>query len=119
MPGTDHAADVLEALADGASTTPAAETQESSVSADDYREVVDRAVAARGDIDAAARFCDEIGLDRLDRAIEQAEGELSRRAEQGREARAAFERYRDAAAGNHFHRARDTSLGGAGVRHDK
>ncbi|PHQ40002.1 hypothetical protein DJ69_03260 [Halorubrum persicum] len=63
--------------------------------------VIDEAEAARGDLRRAAAFVDADGLDRLDDAIGAAEraGDEAD-AERGREARAAFRRFREAAAGS-------------------
>ncbi|EMA61163.1 hypothetical protein [Halorubrum lipolyticum] len=59
--------------------------------------VIDEADAARSDIRRAASFVDADGLDRLDEAIAAAEcaGDEAA-AERGREARAAFRRFREA-----------------------
>ncbi|ACM55788.1 hypothetical protein [Halorubrum lacusprofundi] len=61
--------------------------------------VIDEADAARSDLRRAAGFVDSGGLDRLDEAIAAAEraGDEAA-AERGREARAAFRRFREAAA---------------------
>ena len=115
MSGTEQAKTALAALADDDTATDGDSEQQSEVA----QRVIDRAVASRDYIEAAAIFLEEVGLSRLDRAVEHAERELRHRAAAGREARAAFERYREAAAADHFHHARDTSLGGAGVRHDE
>ena len=64
-----------------------------------YRRVIERAVAATEDIEAAATFVESVGLDRLEAAVDRAEHEVSGLAADGREALAAFERYRVAAAG--------------------
>jgi len=62
--------------------------------------VIDEADAARADLRRAAGFVDSGGLDRLDEAIAAAEraGDEADAA-RGREARAAFRRFREAAAG--------------------
>jgi len=63
--------------------------------------VIDEADAARSDLRRAAAFVDADGLDRLDEAIaaaERADDEAA--AERGREARAAFRRFREAAGGS-------------------
>ena len=65
----------------------------------DYRTVIERAVAATEDIEAAAAFVESVGLDGLESAVEQAEREVSGLAAEGREALATFERYRVAAQG--------------------
>jgi len=63
----------------------------------DYRRIIERAAAATDDIEAAARFRTEVGLDRLRDAVERADREVSGCAETGREALAAFEAFRAAA----------------------
>jgi len=70
-----------------------------SGSATDYRAVIERAVTATDDLDAAASFVKSVGLDGLERAVERAEREVSGLAEDGREALATFERFRVAAQG--------------------
>ncbi|WP_123619895.1 hypothetical protein [Halorubrum sp. CSM-61] len=62
--------------------------------------VIDEADDARSDLRRAAGFVDADGLDRLDEAIAAAEraGDEAA-AERGRRARAAFRRFREAAAG--------------------
>jgi hypothetical protein len=65
----------------------------------DYRAVIERAVAATDDLDAAADFVDSVGLDRLDSAVRSAEREVSGLADDGREALATYERFRIAAEG--------------------
>ncbi|PAU85421.1 hypothetical protein CK500_01755 [Halorubrum salipaludis] len=61
--------------------------------------VIDEADAARADLRRAAAFVDADGLDRLDDAIAAAERDGDEAvAERGREARAAFRRFREAAA---------------------
>jgi len=66
----------------------------------EYRRVIERAVAATDDIEAAAAFVESVGLDGLERAVERAEREVSGLAADGREALATFERYRTAAEGS-------------------
>ena len=62
--------------------------------------VIDEAEAAQTDLRRAAGFVDADGLDRLDEAIAAAERAGDERAaERGREARAAFRRFREAAGG--------------------
>jgi len=63
--------------------------------------VIDEADDARSDLRRAAGFVDADGLDRLDEAIAAAEraGDEAA-AERGRRARAAFRRFREAAAGD-------------------
>ncbi|MFC6756089.1 MULTISPECIES: hypothetical protein [Haloarcula] len=65
--------------------------------ATDYRAVIERAVDATGDIEAAAAFVESVGLGGLERAVERAEYEVSGLAADGREALATFERFRAAA----------------------
>ena len=64
-----------------------------------YREIIERAVAATEDLDEAVEFVDTVGLDRLEAAVERAEHEVSGLADDGREALATFERFRVAAEG--------------------
>ncbi|WP_193569343.1 MULTISPECIES: hypothetical protein [Halostella] len=73
-----------------------------------HREVIDRADAAVDDVERAAAFADEVGLDRLRRAADEARDPETRR--RGRRALAAFERYRRVAGGDQFHRGRGTDL---------
>ncbi|KDS91617.1 hypothetical protein FK85_21865 [Halorubrum saccharovorum] len=69
--------------------------------------VIDEADAARADLRRAAEFVDADGLDRLDEAIAAAEHAGNEgAAKRGREARAAFRRFREVAA--------DSDLGGGG-----
>ena len=72
---------------------------ESTSGAVAYRQVIEQAVAATDDVEAAAAFVESVGLDRLEAAVERAEHEVSGLAADGREALAAFERFRVAAAG--------------------
>jgi hypothetical protein len=65
----------------------------------EYRLVIERAVAATEDIDAAAAFVESVGLDRLEAAVETAEREVSGLVAEGREALVTFERFRVAAEG--------------------
>ena len=98
----------LAALADGEAraSSPAerdartaGERPEATGPATDYRTVIERAVAATDDLDAAASFVESVGLDGLERAVERAEREVSGLAADGREALATFERFRVAAQG--------------------
>ncbi|MFC6836199.1 hypothetical protein [Halomarina ordinaria] len=96
------------------------------------RTVVERADAARRDLERAATFVERVGLPRLRRAVDRLDGaergiargrddERGRDAEVGRAALAAFERYRAVARGergrerererDHFRSARATDLG--------
>ncbi|MBV0923661.1 hypothetical protein KTS45_05550 [Halomicroarcula limicola] len=63
----------------------------------DYRTVIERAVTATKDVEAAARFVENGGLDALESAVEQAEREVSGLATEGRAALTAFERFRSVA----------------------
>ncbi|MFB6169529.1 MAG: hypothetical protein ABEJ06_00125 [Haloarculaceae archaeon] len=84
--------------------------------APDDRAVVEAAAASTADLEAAARFVESVGLDRLDRAVRDAEhrGEQSL-ATTGREALSTFRAFRRAARdGDHFHSAHGTPLGGDG-----
>lgn len=65
-----------------------------------YRAVIQRAVAATEDVEAAADFVESVGLDGLERAVERAEREVSGLAKEGREALTTFERFRVAAEGS-------------------
>ena len=67
--------------------------------ATDYRAVIERAVEATGDLEAAAAFVESVGLDRLEAAVERAALEVSGLADEGRDALATFERFRVAAQG--------------------
>ncbi|WP_262175708.1 hypothetical protein [Haloarcula laminariae] len=104
MTGSERAKAALAALADGEtrSAAPAvgdAETDDEHRAPADYRSVIERATAATEDVDAAAAFVESVGLERLERAVERAERGVSGLADDGREALAAFERFRVAAAG--------------------
>ena len=82
--------------------------------------VIGRASEATGSIDAASRFVESVGLDRLETAIAVTDDpDLERR---GRDALGAFRRFRRAAAGephpdgDHFHRGHGTDLRRDGER---
>ena len=92
---------------------PATDTAES------FHETIERATAATRDVEAAAEFVDGGGLDALDRAIDCAERSVSSSATAGRRARTTFREFREAAAGDHFHPGRGTSLGGADLGQSK
>lgn len=81
---------------------------------DDPEAVVDRAVAAVDDLDAAAAFVEDVGVDELARAVESTDDPAVRH--RGERALSAFRRFRAAAAGDtagsHFHPGRDTDLRG-------
>jgi len=68
--------------------------------ASEYRTVIERAANATDDIEAAAAFVEGVGIGTLEIAVADAERELSGLAEDGREALAAFERFRAAADGS-------------------
>jgi hypothetical protein len=95
------------------STTSSSRTADSTCA---YREIITRAQAAVDDIDLAAAFVDEIGINELETAVQQAEHEVSSLTEDGQDALAAFREFRAAATGdNHFHHGHDTSLGDPGI----
>ena len=112
----DHEAvtDALEALAAGHRDHVNAGSNDDSGGpvTDEYTTVIARAVDATDDLDAAVTFLEDTGLERLEAAVERAEAEVSGKATAGRDALAAFRRYRAVARGDHFHRGRDTTLGG-------
>ncbi|WP_254273716.1 hypothetical protein [Haloarcula marina] len=110
MSDSDEVKAALRALADGEESTPGdaawgetdpvpAPRSEPAGEAGDYRAVIDRAIRATEDVEAAAAFVDSVGLDSLERAVERAEREVSGRAREGRDALAAFQRFRAAAGG--------------------
>lgn len=82
------------------------------LAAPDTEAVVDRAVAAVDDLDAAVAFVEKIGVDELARAVEATEDPAVRA--RGERALSAFRRFRAAAVGDspadHFHRGHDTDL---------
>ena len=73
-----------------------------------HREVIERAENVRDDVEQAAAFADEVGVDRLRRAMKETRDPETRR--RGRRALAAFERYRRVARGDQFHRGHGTDL---------
>ncbi|MFC7155234.1 hypothetical protein ACFQPA_07165 [Halomarina halobia] len=79
------------------------------------RTVVERAVAARGDVALAAAFVESVGLPRLRRAVACGPAGEGREGcdpgDEGRAALRAFERYRAAARGDHFRPGHATDLG--------
>lgn len=77
-----------------------------------FRETVERARVAIADVDDAAAFVSEVGVDELERAVERADQSVSVCADDGRRALRAFRAFRDVAAGDHFHSGRGTALGG-------
>jgi len=84
---------------DSAEPSPATPETGGRTDRDAYQRVIERAVAATEDVEAAAEFVDDIGLDRLEDAVDRAEHEVSGLAEDGREALVTFERFRVAAQG--------------------
>ena len=84
----------------GTGGTTAEVTPERDDGATDYRTIIERAVDATEDVEAAAAFVESVGLDRLEAAVETAEHEVSGLAADGRAALAAFERFRAVAAGS-------------------
>jgi len=97
-----------------------------------YHETIERACVAVEDLDTAAAFVEDDGVDELERAVERAEQSVSACAEDGRRALAAFREFRDAVEGtsaseangdrsddheganaDHFHPGHGTSLGSA------
>ncbi|MFB6073506.1 MAG: hypothetical protein ABEJ89_00680 [Haloarculaceae archaeon] len=112
MPDTEQVRAVLAALADD--ETPEPEPAPSS----DYRTVIEEGVAATRDLEAAAAFVEEGGIERLEAAVRQARREVSDCAEPGAAALDAFREFRRAAAGDQFHRGHDTSLGGDDLPRD-
>jgi|GEM_PF-2845140 len=99
-----------------------------------YRETIERANAAVDDLDAAAEFVEEDGVEELERAVERAEQSVSACAEDGQRALVAFREFREAADGtgaseanwdssddhegtdaDHFHPGHGTSLGSGDI----
>ena len=104
MTETERAKAALAALADGETRGATMEPSDGQVTDEqpkpaDYRAVIERAVTATEDVDAAATFVESVGLDGLERAVERAEREVSGLADDGRAALATFEAYRAAAEG--------------------
>jgi len=97
----------LRALAGEAS----GEKRDDSIPDSGYRETIERATTALDDLDAAATFVEEEGIDELEAAVEAAEQSVSACASDGRDALEAYREFRAAAAGDHFHCGRGTSLG--------
>ena len=95
----DGTSDRTSEVSDGSHGPSATETAGQRAGATADRAVIERAVAATTDIDAAAEFVDSVGLDRLESAVETAEQEVSGLTEDGRAALATFERFRIAAEG--------------------
>jgi len=65
----------------------------------EYRETIERATAALENVETAAEFVDDGGLDRLETALEHAEADLSDCASEGREALRAYRAFQKAARG--------------------
>ena len=80
-----------------------------------YRTTIARATDALGDVEAAAQFVEDVGLDELERAVECAERSVSTCAADGRRALRAYRTYEAVAAGDQFHPAHGTSLGGGAI----
>ena len=97
----------------------AAEERKSSPTASHVRATIEAAILAQSSLGAAAAFRKTIGLDRLEQAVTTAEAADDELAAAGHSALEAFRAYREAAADDHFHRGRNTSLGGAGLRPDE
>ena len=76
-----------------------------------FDETIERAVDATGDVEAAARFVETVGLDELQRAVDEADRSVSASAADGRRALGTLRDLRNAAAGDHFRPGHDTSLG--------
>jgi len=78
----------------------------------DERVVIERADAAKRDLETAAEFVETAGLDELRVAVESVEDPAL--TERGERALATFRRFREAAAGHldddHFHSGRGTDL---------
>jgi len=108
MADSEQVKAALAALADGETAGSGNDGGESAANprdvgpeteAADYRAVIERAVRATDDIEAAAEFVASGGLEELEAAVETAEHEVSGLAAEGRGALAAFERFRVAADG--------------------
>lgn len=107
MTDSERAKAALAALAEGEgrdvaeTARPATPSTVETTSTDraDYRRIIEQAVRATEDIEAAAEFAESVGLDRLETAVGRAEREVSGLASEGREALATFEEFRVAAAG--------------------
>ena len=104
MTESDQVKAALAALAEGDGRehgpAPSSERTTQRTMADrsaEYRRIIGRASVATDDIELAAAFVDETGLERLHAAVERAEREVSGAAAEGREALEAFERFRLAA----------------------
>lgn len=80
-------------------------------SSDDYRETIRRATDAVDDVEVAARFVEEVGLDELERAVERSERSVSACATDGRRALEAFRDVRTAASADQFRSRHTTALG--------
>ncbi|MBX0321840.1 hypothetical protein EGH21_02225 [Halomicroarcula sp. F13] len=112
MTDSDSVKTALAALADGdgetqdrarggdwtGGTRTARQSSETRRDSTGYRAVVERAIRATDDLEAAATFAESTGVDALARAVERAEREVSGLADEGRLALTAFEEFRAAAA---------------------
>lgn len=84
-----------------------------------YRETIERATAAVDDVEAAAQFVEDVGVDELKQAVEHADRSVSACADDGRHALAVFRDFKEAAEGEHFHPGHGTSLGGGDIAPSK
>lgn len=89
---SDQAKRVLARLAGNHSTEVAEES--TPPTATGYGGVIEEATAALEDIEAAAEFVDEGGIERLEDAVERAESDLSERAREGRETLRTYRTFR-------------------------
>ena len=101
MTDSKQAKAALAALAAGdaadETVTPTTEQRAETDNGADYRRVIEQAVAATDDIEAAAAFVESVGVERLETAVETAEREVSELSSAGRDALGTFERFRAAA----------------------
>lgn len=96
------------------SECPGRENDESPPSTDPrptFRETIERATAAIDDVEAAAQFVEDVGLDELEQEIELAERSVSTCADDGRRALTAFREFREAAEGVRPSEARASPIG--------
>lgn len=92
--------DARRLLAALAGDAPAEEsTGHIALESTDYREPIDRAIAATEDLDAATTFLADADFTDLEAAIERAERDMSSRADEGRETLAQLREFRQAALG--------------------
>jgi hypothetical protein len=92
----DDARRLLGALAGDGPTDDGTDTPGE---ADEYARTIDRATSALEDVEAAATFVAEGGLEGLEAAIERAERDLSEAATRGRSTLEAYREYRAVARG--------------------